>query len=83
MRIQRLKGGASFEIEVKRFRVPFRIWDDCPTCGAETESGETAHYFSYPWVGEPEPVRFCCEDCEDAPVEWERKVLLSLDITAA
>jgi hypothetical protein len=67
------------EIEVKRFVVPFVITDVCPDCGVSVESGETQNYFSYPQLGVPEQVSFCC----DCGAEWTDDVVIELRIRPA
>ena len=89
MKVERLGGkDPSFEIEVKRFYVPFTITDECPKCGMTTECAETSDYFSYPTVGKKEKVSFYCTHWEDGEElgcehEWSRNVILSIDIKAA
>lgn len=49
-------------IDVKRFYPPFKVTDECPTCGQVLEGcGPHSQYLSYPSVNVVEEVHFCCE----------------------
>ncbi len=71
-----------FEIEVKRFYIPFTIHSNCPRCDRPHSVDLEDQYLSYPVVGEPVEVYFGCEegDCYDDGPEWEVKVIVSLDL---
>ena len=65
----------------KRFYPPFKIVDDCPTCGKEAVACDSDAYLSYPWVNKAEEIYFYCGDCEEAdrnPVEWSKFIIIRI-----
>lgn len=88
MKIKKLKG--TFEIDVKRFYPPFSITDNCPNCGEEVVGCDKSQYLSYPKLNTPTRVSFCCCTCEEdedlpkgAKFEWEKKVIITMDVREA
>ena len=78
MKIENLP--APIELD-KRFYPPFKITDDCPTCGKEAEvCNNRDAYLSYPWINKPEEITFYCGDCEDAdrPPEWSKFIMIRI-----
>ena len=59
-----------FDIEVKRFHVPFKIVGNCPECGDDFEVNYEQDYLSYPTVNAEMPLDLYHysekkgEDCE-------------------
>lgn len=67
-----------FEIEVKRFYLPFTIHSCCPACGLADECDlQAEQYLSYPAIGTPESVGFYCSECDH---EWEVNVKLGITL---
>jgi len=77
MKIKRIKTKNTFEIDVKRFYIPFLITEDCPSCGRNNEVDFTTNYLSYPTVSEPIKVNFYCYVCEH---EWSKQVKLEITL---
>jgi len=64
-----------YEIDIKRFYVPWYIETECPMCGLLTDN--EGEYLSYPSVGKPFKVLFSCDECDH---EWYHEILLKLNI---
>ena len=61
------------ETDVKRFYVPFEVYDKCPECGEEAEG--VGDYLSHPLVNAPQTLYFYCYHEEtEKDVEWERQI---------
>jgi hypothetical protein len=80
MKIRKRKDDVAFELDIKRFYAPFTISDECPKCSAKAERNLEKDYLSYPVVGNPEEVSFCCDACSH---EWSRSVVLGLTLKEA
>lgn len=78
VRVQRLSSlDGLFEIDVKRFNVPYLVYSDCPHCGnADCFTDLSSdQYLSYPIICEPKGVSIYCPKCEE-----HHEVLIQLDI---
>jgi hypothetical protein len=75
MKIVSLAPGASFEIDVKRLHLPFRVEDNCPVCGRVCVYDLRRDYLSYPVVGDDVSLGFYCEDGHEVE-EWTQQVRL-------
>lgn len=68
-----------FEIDTKRFYVPFVVSSPCPQCEElDVQDLSRHHYFAYPIVGEPIPFGFYCSECD---TEWSHRVVLGITLT--
>ena len=65
----------------KRTYLPGIVFkSSCPSCKREAEKDMEHSYLSYPIVGKPCTVYWCCHGCEK---EWQTQVRLSLAVDAA
>ncbi len=67
-------------LDIKRFYLNGLVLEDeCPMCKSKVENdfGGEPGYLSYPTPGIPESVFLYCEDCDS---EWERKVILEINL---
>ena len=79
--------GRKFEIDVKRLSLPFRVTATCPSCGRETVSDLAGQdHLSYPSLGVPEELCFCCPDGEGydgCGHDWTEKLVLDVTLVPA
>ena len=78
MKIIKNKGYKLFEIEVKRFYIPFSVETNCPRCNTVQTQNLEVDYLSYPTVGNPIDLDFYCGACEH---EFSEKVKLEINLT--
>lgn len=78
MKIKREKNSIGFEIDVKRFYLPYEVYDNCAKCGRETGIElSSIHYISYPKLDFPNRIYFYCRECE---YNWEKYVELKISL---
>lgn len=74
----------SFQVDVKRLRLPVRLSSACPKCGLVVEQNlEGDHYLSYPLANAPFHVSFAHEGDEEEgwfEHEWEETILLKISV---
>lgn len=81
MEIKRTKDYKGFEIEIKRFYVPFVISTKCKGCGEVIEEWLGNDYLSYPTLGEPfNYVIYHGEKSDGEECDTENVVKLQLDM---
>lgn len=64
----------------KRCYVPgYVLHSQCPKCGESATRDLGSNYLSYPTVGKPYDVGFCCrvEECQE---EWDVCVIVTLSV---
>lgn len=71
--------GDNFQIDVKRFYLPFIIETNCPECGELHEHDLTEYYLAYPRIARASKIYFSCE-CEH---EWSEEVVVNVTLTQA
>ncbi len=78
MKIKREKNSTGFEIDVKRFYLPYEVYDNCAKCGSETGIDlSSTHYISYPKLDSPNKIYFYCHTCEHG---WGKYVELKISL---
>lgn len=69
------KNTAGFEIEDKRFHIPFVFSSPCPSCGEVHERDLSGgDYLAYPKLGKTK-CGFYCEDCDK---DWSESFILGI-----
>lgn len=68
-----------FDLDVKRFHVPYELRQCCPSCGRVVRYNLLAEYLSYPTVGKPFEFGMYCGDCGH---EWNITVKLTMTFEA-
>lgn len=81
MEINKIQNAGPFEIEVKRFYIPFRIVGKCPVCGGDFERDISHDYFSNPIANawSKEYMYHYNEETEEE-CEFELDIFLSVDL---
>ncbi len=76
LRIKRHKG--RFKIDVKRLRLPFTIFQECPECGraCSVDLAKEDH-IAFPLLKEPFNAGGYCSECGH---EWETLVVLNVTL---
>jgi hypothetical protein len=73
-----------FQIEDKRFYLPFKIEAVCPYCSKTCTMDLSRDYLSYPYIGKPEPVHFAHETSDPTAKygahEWTIEVVLGITL---
>lgn len=66
MKIIKNEDYEGFDIDVKRFYIPFTLQANCPKCERLLESDLSHHrYLSYPLIGEPIEETLYCGECDE------------------
>lgn len=67
----------------KRFYMPgYVLLSTCPKCNKKHEQDLAQNYLSYPVVGSPSLVYFCCDD-DDCNHEWQVEVVVRVSLELA
>jgi len=72
-----IKRSEPFDIDVKRFYLPFVLEAACPNCGAQQADDLSIDYLSYPTAMWRQPHRFWCRTCDK---EWDENIYIDIDI---
>ena len=77
-KITRNKDFKAFEIDCKRFYLPYTIEVACEKCGEKITQDLSQQYLGYPQMGKPFDHYFWCEECDH---EFSREMELEISIT--
>ena len=78
--MKKIKIKDEFEIDVKRFKLPIKIEQDCPSCNSKCEVDLNSKSLSYPTVNKIERLSFYCGDCsQEFEIDTVLKISLHID----
>lgn len=75
-------GIMGFEIDVKRFNVPYRVESRCPRCQQVcTQDLSGRHHLSNPKLNTPSQFWFYCGGNNGCQYEWSEGYILTMTLT--